>query len=116
MRLCSPVKARSLYHHLLIISHCSRLYITQIVDFQGAPITFTCQDFEAEAFQEDLADWLQPVITAMVPLDQELLVMLEERAEMEEARRRERRESRRRQEERQEPGLVLESSGSKENC
>ena len=42
--------------------------------------------------------------------------MLEERAEMEEARRRERRESRRRQEERQEPGLVLESSGSKENC
>ena len=42
--------------------------------------------------------------------------MLEERAEMEEARRRGRRESRRRQEERQEPGLVLESSESKENC
>ena len=51
----------------------------------------------------------------MVPLDQELLVMLEEKAEMEEAKRRERRESRRRQEERQEPGLVLESSESKEN-
>ena len=41
--------------------------------------------------------------------------MLEERAEMEEAKRRGRRESRRRQEERQEPGLVLESSESKEN-
>ena len=52
----------------------------------------------------------------MVLMDQELLVMLEERAEMEEAKRRGRRESRRRQEERQEPGLVLESSGSKENC
>ena len=52
----------------------------------------------------------------MVLLDQELLVMLEERAEMEEAKRRGRRESRRRQEERQEPGLVLESSESKENC
>ena len=52
----------------------------------------------------------------MVLLDRELLVMLEEKAEMEEARRRGRRESRRRQEERQEPGLVLESSESKENC
>ena len=42
--------------------------------------------------------------------------MLEERAEMEEARRRGRRESRRRQEERREPGLALELSESMENC